>query len=375
MFNLGGLDDLAHRLSINIDFLHEVLDDFDGSPASLVTELELWPGDATKKPRQVIAIRKRWRKIQRLIYVKLLLPQFLPSSCSHGGVKKRSPATNARAHIGNVFAFQADISNFFPSIKSGRVARLFLRHACAPKVANALTRLCTYDYHLALGLVTSPIIANEILRPIDREIRQFCRQKGLVYTRFIDDITVSGPYDPRKCNISGVIEKVMARHHFKIAQHKSKYGRLDVAPVRQRCGEGYEQLAITGVRLKGNHLDPSRKFTAELDRIIADHASLAEDGPFVGPLYLQNEVFGRAFFAFSLNPGRRRSVLGRLRAIDWHKVREHAVARELRRRKDRLVPRGSERPDCSEELPEVVSKRRFAEYCKTHPHDPSDAPF
>ena len=145
MFNLGGLDDLARSLGVDLSFLHEVLDDFDTAPQSLVKELTLWRADPTKKPRDVISIRKRWRLIQQRIYIKLLLPWFKPSDASHGGVKRRSPATNARVHLGNTHAFVADISNFFPSISCGRVNKLFLSKACTYKVASALTRLCEVD--------------------------------------------------------------------------------------------------------------------------------------------------------------------------------------------------------------------------------------
>ena len=95
MLNLGRLGDLARGLGIERSLLAEVLDDFDTDPASLFKELTLWPADQTKKPRDVIYVRRRWRLIQERIYEKLLLPWFTPSKCCHGGVRRRSPATNA----------------------------------------------------------------------------------------------------------------------------------------------------------------------------------------------------------------------------------------------------------------------------------------
>ena len=125
---LGGIDDLASAIGVDFDDVHEVLDDFDRAPDySLVSELTLWRADQTKKSRDVIAIKKRWRLIQERIYVKLLLPWFEPSKCCHGGVKRRSPATNARAHLHNTHAFVTDISSFFPSIGRRRVNKLFSR--------------------------------------------------------------------------------------------------------------------------------------------------------------------------------------------------------------------------------------------------------
>src|SRR5271163_1920067 len=99
----------------------ELLDDFDEDPGSLVSELTLWPSDPARKPRDVICLGSRWLLVQKRFYRKVLLPRLVPSPYSHGGVRRRSPATNARAHLGNTFGLAADISNFFPSINCFRV--------------------------------------------------------------------------------------------------------------------------------------------------------------------------------------------------------------------------------------------------------------
>lgn len=104
MLNFGRLEHLADGIGIEADQLRAVLDDFDENPESLVKELTVWPGDPSKKARNVISLRTPWRSIQERIYLKLLLPQLVPTAHSHGGVRGRSPASNARAHIGNTFA-------------------------------------------------------------------------------------------------------------------------------------------------------------------------------------------------------------------------------------------------------------------------------
>src|SRR5262249_20589174 len=151
----------------------------------------------------------------------LLLPKLHPTKCSHGGVRRRSPLTNARAHLGNTFAFVADISGFFPAISISRVYEMFCRHACRAEVARMLTRLCTFDYHLAIGLVTSPIIANEIFRPIDERIEHACRRMNLVYTRFMDDITISGKFELSDSGIHASVRNIIERHGFKLADEKT----------------------------------------------------------------------------------------------------------------------------------------------------------
>lgn len=375
MLNLGGLDDLARRLDVDRSFLHGVLEDFDLKPASLFKELTLWPADQKKKPRDVICIKKPWRLLQKRIHDRLLLPWLVPSKYSHGGVKKRSTATNARAHLGNTHAFVTDISNFFPSISCSRVNSVFLAQGCTYKVAKALTRLCTHDYHLAVGLVTSPIIANEILRPVDEHIARACRDRGLAYSRYIDDIAISGRYCLRSCGIGDLVQKILARYHFAIAQNKTRHGRLDTPPNNERSNMDNERLAITGIELNGDHINPSRDYIRKLERMIADHVSLANDGPFDGPLYMQGEVYGRVYYACTLNSGRRRILLSKLKEINWWKVMDNAVDRNLMRYRNRLTPRGEARPNCSVPLPLSAGAKYAREYYEQHDYDPAIPPF
>ena len=341
MLNLGRLKNLADGLGLSPDFISGVLDDFDSDPDSLVCELTLWPADSSKKLRDVIALRKRWRLIQKRIYLKLLLPRLKPSRYSHGGVRGRSPATNARVHIGNTFGFVADISGFFPSISCRRVNDFFLGQACSYGVAKILTRLCTYDFHLALGLMTSPIIANEIFRPIDARIAHACRKmdKRLAYSRFIDDITISGNFDSETSGIEEVVRSIINRHGFSLADSKTD------------CDEfAKNRISITGIRVKRGHLDPSGEYMKELDRLITDHANLSNNEEFIGPLLLRPELYGKVHYACAINPGRRSSLLGRLKEIDWTKLSAHAHERGLVKYRNRLARRGEPRPDCSEPL-------------------------
>ena len=43
-----------------------------------------------------------------------------------------------------------------------------------------------------------------------------------------------------------------------------------------------KEITITGVRLKKYHLDAPREYVREVERLIADHANLAQGGEFYG---------------------------------------------------------------------------------------------
>lgn len=66
-----------------------------------------------------------------------------------------------------------------------------------------LTYLCTYDEHLPQGAPTSAYISNLVLKDFDEEIGYWCEQHNIAYTRYSDDMTFSGNFNP-----SDLIKKV-----------------------------------------------------------------------------------------------------------------------------------------------------------------------
>ena len=260
-----------------------------------VTELTVWHPD--KKPRDVISVGGQLRVVQERLCHRRLRHRLTPSQFSFGGVRGRGALANASRHSGNTFAFKVDISNFFPSITIDRVNRTFLRElGCSYEVARILTRLCTYDYHLALGLVTSPILADFILRHVDKRIARLSERYGLVYTRFVDDITVSANFDLAGSSVPHAIGQILRDHGFRQNISKIQLGRLD------------RDITITGVRLKGRRLDVSKAYVERLNAQIADHQSLAADNEFHGPLCTSSQLAGRVYHACWVNRGRRLSL-------------------------------------------------------------------
>ena len=363
MYQLWRIGQLAYHLGISEPALRSLLDDFDSRRTSLVDELTIWPVDPTKKQRDVISIRGQWRNVQNRIYRRLLLSALEPTPFSHGGVKGRSALTNARAHIGSDFLFQADVKSFFPSISGNRVYRVLKSLGWSAEVSRALTRLCTYEYHLALGLITSPVIANEIFKPIDLRIARACQRMRLTYSRFVDDITISSKYDLSGSGIEKIVGGILRQNGFRLAKEKTKFSRVEDGPT------------ITGMRIKSHHLDVAAEYADELDRLIADHQSLANNGEFCGPLLVESEVYGKARFVCSTNRGRSRTLLGRLKKIDWNAVMAIAAQRELVRLRPRTTARGVDRPSPVEELPLVVAGRRARARALTTESNPLEPPF
>jgi retron-type reverse transcriptase len=90
------------------------------------------------------------------------------------------------------YALTRNIENFFGSITRDLVYRYLVQNGFKPSEADAISNLCTNQNRLPQGAPTSPLISNAILYDFDKAMTDFCVAQQLVYSRYADDITVSG---------------------------------------------------------------------------------------------------------------------------------------------------------------------------------------
>lgn len=309
MLAIRKLKHLSRALDTSPERLEEVLQSAD----SYYEELLLLDPTRPDKRRTVIDVRGELRRFQTRLYRKVLLPKVTPSVHSHGGIRGRSIKTNAEPHLTSSFVFKADISNFYPSVHYKRVYRLFTEDfECSPDVARQCTRLCTYKHHLALGLVTSPILADQILKRVDVRIGGACQKAGLVYTRFVDDITISGPFDLGRSGFPALIERILCESGFQANPMKHVFSSVE------------EQVSVTNLRIADGHLDVKKEYADELERQLENAARLARGDTIDGPYFTPSQVLGRVRFVCWINPGRRRKLMRKYRSIRWELVRDRA---------------------------------------------------
>ncbi|WP_163373420.1 reverse transcriptase family protein, partial [Enterobacter hormaechei] len=87
---------------------------------------------------------------------------------------------------------KVDIKNFFDNIHRDIVYSIFQRvFKFKGEVLNYLTDICCYDHKIVQGALTSSYIASLCLFDLEHNVVNRARRKQLVYTRLVDDITVS----------------------------------------------------------------------------------------------------------------------------------------------------------------------------------------
>jgi hypothetical protein len=105
------------------------------------------------------------------------------SDCVHGFRPSRSPVTNALAHVGKKYTLTVDLKDFFGHCTVGEMKR--------SGIPNKLAISATYNGAARQGLPSSPAAANLCAIPLDEAVLKSLRP-GQVYTRYADDLTVSG---------------------------------------------------------------------------------------------------------------------------------------------------------------------------------------
>ena len=89
------------------------------------------------------------------------------------------------------------ISAIFDSILFPRVINAAFPDTLFPPAAAALlANLCCCRERLPQGSPASPAISNLVMRPFDESMRRWCEARQIVYTRYCDDMTFSGDFDP-----------------------------------------------------------------------------------------------------------------------------------------------------------------------------------
>lgn len=136
------------------------------------------------------------KAIQKKINEKLLFQEAIsPYATAYrpGGSTKR----NAAPHIGNPTILKLDIRHFFDHLIYPVVKEKAFPAAHYSEANRVLlSLLCIYKDALPQGAPTSPAISNIVMRDFDNTVGSWCSMQSIVYTRYCDDMTFSGDFDP-----------------------------------------------------------------------------------------------------------------------------------------------------------------------------------
>jgi RNA-directed DNA polymerase len=175
-----------------------------------------------KERRVISAPYPSLLECQRWINTNILTKVRLRAGC-HGFRKERSILTNASQHLNSSQLLKMDIKDFFPSIKLNRVIAVFKRIGYPQNVSFYLAQLCCNNGKLPQGAATSPAISNIIASKMDARFYYLCKKLRLKYTRYADDITISGNRIPVK--LLPLAKKIIEEEGFEVNTEKTRIYR------------------------------------------------------------------------------------------------------------------------------------------------------
>ena len=149
------------------------------------------------KRRELVSPSDRLRAYHH--FLRLFLVDFLPvhEEAVFSYRKGVSAHAAVEQHALSRHFFITDIESFFPSLTRDIVRKTITSAIAEIPIADlsdhlehVLDLLCV-DRTLPIGFSTSPGLSNAALYPFDVAFHAGCRQLGVIYTRYSDDIIVS----------------------------------------------------------------------------------------------------------------------------------------------------------------------------------------
>ncbi|HHR0801473.1 MULTISPECIES: retron St85 family RNA-directed DNA polymerase [Enterobacteriaceae] len=172
--------------------------------------------------RHIESPLKELKAIQRWV-LRYILDKLSPSSYAKGFVRKKSILDNAKPHEGNQYVLNLDLKDFFTTVQASHVYTLFKNIGYNNNIAFILTSFCTKSGYLPQGAPTSPALSNLVCLRLDHRISTYCKKRALTYTRYADDLCISGNKILILQKASYLIKDIICDEGFTINAKKEKF--------------------------------------------------------------------------------------------------------------------------------------------------------
>jgi RNA-directed DNA polymerase len=210
--------------------------------------------------------------------------------------KNVSLRENARFHQHQPMVLTVDLVDFFGSINTKAIYKIFRGFGYAQPMASFLAKLCTLNNQLPQGAPTSPYLSNLVFRELDEEIGAYCIKQGIRYTRYADDLAFSGDFNPKDLVL--FLSSVFSNKPFIINEKKTRIMRP------------HQRQIVTGIVVNNKTQAPAqfrKKVRQELYFIekfgLQEHARSQGKSPFS----CYEQLKGKIQFIQQVNPMNNKS--------------------------------------------------------------------
>lgn len=256
--------------------------------------------------RELIIPTVNIKYIQKWI-LENILNKIKISDFATGFRKGYSIVNNAEIHLNSDCVINMDIKNFFPSITQERVFRIFNYYGYTKKISFVLSKFCTYNGILPQGAPTSPCISNICSMKVDKRISKLCEKFEAKYSRYADDITISGNTGIRKC--IEIITLILKEEGFAVNDKKT---RVLTKNKRQE---------ITGLNINSGKVTVSKKYKREINKEIYFLIKYGENEHLnvinCKKSFYKEHLYGKVYFVNMVEPEVAKKMFIQLEKIKW----------------------------------------------------------
>jgi len=164
---------------------------------------------------------KKLKGLQSWILTNILNKLRVSNSCK-GFEKGTSIADNAASHTGANSVLTMDLVDFFTNVSQKQIFNIFKSVGYNSTIAVILSNICTYNEVLPQGSPCSPKLANLVSWKLDVRIQGFVGKRGITYTRYADDLSISGLHPLKVIQVIPMIKKIVEDENFKINSEKTR---------------------------------------------------------------------------------------------------------------------------------------------------------
>ena len=160
--------------------------------------------------RRIAHPSRALKSVQRWIN-KSVITRFPVHECATAYRKGARIERNALAHARTRFTLRMDFQSFFPSFRSEGIGEFVsmvsaqMALGLSAEDVDFLCSIATRHGSLTIGAPSSPAITNAMMFDFDAEINRICGGRGLIYTRYADDVFISAT---RPDQLNGMYQEV-----------------------------------------------------------------------------------------------------------------------------------------------------------------------
>lgn len=154
-------------------------------------------------------------------FVVTILKENLPvHECCMAYVHGQNIKKNAQLHSKNPFFLKMDFMDFFNSITPNlfwnecerqKIEFDWLDKEILEKTLFWRANKYSKKLMLSIGAPSSPLISNFLMYSFDKELNEYCKKNGIIYTRYADDLTFSTKIADILFDMPGFVRKLLLK--------------------------------------------------------------------------------------------------------------------------------------------------------------------